>query len=260
MFAGTAALWLVGLLVAQAPIESPLPKFTPDQLLIVPVDVHLLQSEHSSAVHTSLDPKDIDRIAAKANKIWSQAGIVLDFRSVERIKAQNDTELPPPPLRSSGVRNLRPKETRTTMALHVFYVRSLDVNGIFTSRDGIFVQQEARLRMVPGGIDEPLPRVTSHEIGHALGLPHRQDMTNLMASGTTGTSLNAEEVSISRSSAEKWKDVQSIERYLSEIGNQTKAEVMRRAQLVLKLVESGPLREKAEALLKARAETKDPSR
>jgi predicted Zn-dependent protease len=54
------------------------------------------------------------------------------------------------------------------------------------------------LREVPGGLDEPLPRVTSHEIGHALGLEHRQDTTNLMQSGTTGFSLNEAEIATAR--------------------------------------------------------------
>ncbi|MEI7821499.1 MAG: matrixin family metalloprotease, partial [Verrucomicrobiota bacterium] len=53
--------------------------------------------------------------------------------------------------------------------------------------------------------DEPLPRVTSHEIGHALSLSHRQDRTNLMASGTTGFSLNDTEVKAAREIAAKFQ-------------------------------------------------------
>jgi hypothetical protein len=34
-------------------------------------------------------------------------------------------------------------------------------------------------------------------------LPHRQDTTNLMASGTTGTSLNQAEIDLARSTATK---------------------------------------------------------
>ena len=66
----------------------------------------------------------------------------------------------------------------------------------------IFVKETARLNKVPGGIDEDLPRVSAHEIGHALSLPHRQDTVNLMASGTTGTGLNDSEIGKAREAAQ----------------------------------------------------------
>ena len=65
----------------------------------------------------------------------------------------------------------------------------------------MIVKDVPLLREVPDGVDEPIPRVTSHELGHALGLVHRQDLTNLMASKTTGFSLNAEEIRIAREHA-----------------------------------------------------------
>jgi hypothetical protein len=76
-------------------------------------------------------------------------------------------------------------------------------NGIYFP-EAIFAKDTAALRAVAGGIDEPLPRVTSHELGHALSLPHRQDTTNLMASGTTGTRLNEEEINQARKAARKF--------------------------------------------------------
>jgi hypothetical protein len=80
---------------------------------------------------------------------------------------------------------------------HVYYLKQFRVNGIYYPK-ALFVKDTAALRQVAGGIDEPIPRVTSHEFGHALGLVHRQDTFNLMASGTTGTSLNAAEIEAAR--------------------------------------------------------------
>ena len=77
------------------------------------------------------------------------------------------------------------------------------MNGIYFP-EGIFVKDTASLRKVAGGLDEPLPRVTSHELGHAFSLNHRQDTTNLMASGTTGTWLNEEEIREARATALKF--------------------------------------------------------
>ncbi len=87
--------------------------------------------------------------------------------------------------------------------MDVYYIHKFTVNGVYLGDRMAFVQETAALRAVPGGLDEPLPRVTSHELGHALGLPHRQDRTNLLASGTTGTLLNQAEVAKARATAQK---------------------------------------------------------
>ena len=85
--------------------------------------------------------------------------------------------------------------------MDVYFIHDLPVNGIYLGDGAVFVQELARLLPVPGGLDEPLPRVTAHELGHALGLRHRDDLTNLLASGTTGTTLNQAEVTSSRARA-----------------------------------------------------------
>jgi hypothetical protein len=95
-----------------------------------------------------------------------------------------------------------PGSSRAERAFDVYFLKRIEPNGVFTPR-GIFVKDTAELRPVEGGIDEPIPRVTSHELGHALSLPHREERTNLMASGTTGTLLNDAEIRQARAAAQK---------------------------------------------------------
>ncbi len=173
-----------------------------DDWLIVPLRIHLLSSSDTPALQTTLTESDITRILGKMNRVWAQAGIrfhVESFVHEEALPLANaDAELPA----------RIPLKTRSSTALNVYYVKQLDVNGFYTQR-GIFVRDTAALRPVEGGIDEPIPRVTSHEIGHALSLPHRQDTTNLMASGTTGTLLNDAEIQQAREAARKFAWVES---------------------------------------------------
>ncbi len=91
---------------------------------------------------------------------------------------------------------LVPADGRKNGGFHVYFLHQFPVNGVWMGRDYGLVQEMASLREVEGGIGEPIPRVTAHELGHGLGLPHRQNGTNLLASGTKGILLNAHEVEI----------------------------------------------------------------
>lgn len=158
---------------------------------IVPVKVHRLRSSAVDALHCRLTDDDIRRIFGKVNRIWNRAGIALAVDAI----VEEEAVVPPDfdAERLADFKATRPA-LREPGRLHVYYVHQLPVNGVYFGADAILVKDTAALRRVRGGVDEPLPRVTSHEIGHAFGLQHRQDTINLMASGTTGWSLNDDEI------------------------------------------------------------------
>ena len=196
---GTSPLWLP--LAARADAA-----FTADQYLLLPLRIHLLRSKTAPDLNSTLNATDIERITGKVNGIWKQAGILFYLESVVVEDAagaelyqglgENRTD--------AHLLLTRPKESRSEQVVHVYYVHSMRPNGICFDRatDRIFVKDTSELRRVRDGIDEFLPRVTAHEIGHSLGLDHRQDTFNLMASGTTGFSLNETEIATARKTAE----------------------------------------------------------
>jgi hypothetical protein len=153
-------------------------------------------------MQTTLVDADVKRVMAKVNRIWAQAGIQFEIESI----GPTTTLESPPDLRLKSeyarVKALIPASRLSATAIDVCYVKEIGPNG-FYSGGLIVVKDTAQLGEVSGGIDEPLPRVTAHELGHALGLKHRQESTNLMQSGKTGFLLNAAEIAIARSQGEE---------------------------------------------------------
>lgn len=225
---GAAVSWLAA---SAALAEEAGPRRQFDDFLLLPVRVHLLSSPDEAAVATTLTEQDIDRILAKINGIWSQAGVHFWLESLVREEAVAAKGFAEAEKLRPGTRllALRPDPTKTDRALHLYYIKAMNSNGIYLG-PAMFVKDTAELRSVPGGIDEPLPRVSSHEIGHALGLPHRQDTTNLMASGTTGTSLNSAEVDIARAKAKALTSVRTAASVLQEADEAWTAADMARAR------------------------------
>ena len=192
-----------------------------DEFLVIPLRVHILRSSELPEVNCALTDADITRILGKVNDIWGKAGIHWGLESVVREPAsQQDRFRLARDLNGSApivfFRQLMPAPSRHVEGLHVYYIHQFSVNGIYMGSDFAFVQETARLREVEGGIDEPIPRVTAHELGHALGLPHRQARTNLLASGTTGTLLNADEVKTARQKALKTPGAATVSKLRSK--------------------------------------------
>jgi hypothetical protein len=66
----------------------------------------------------------------------------------------------------------------------------------------------AQLKPVEGGIDEPMARVLGFALGRALTLkPRREPETNLMALGTTGVVIDADDAERARRVAKTVKGV-----------------------------------------------------
>lgn len=186
-----------------------------EQFLVIPLTPHVLRSDDLPDVNCLLKDSDIARILGKVNGIWHRAGIHWGLEATAREPAarQRKFRLARELDDSSNLgiyRLLVPDSGRTGDGLHVYYLHKFPVNGVWMGEDFAIVQETARLRGVEGGSDEPIPRVTAHELGHALGLPHRQDKTNLLASGTTGALLNAHEVDVARASARKRPGVKTV--------------------------------------------------
>lgn len=251
------ALVLSGLLLATTMEGQTLTnRFSFEEFLLVPVRVHLLSAKDSPAIQTTLTEKDISRIWKKVNGVWSQAGLHYYLESLVREEANHPETHPQPEDQADGktLLSLRPAASRATNVFHVYYLKNMEVNGIYFLQ-GIFVKNTASLRRVEGGIDEPLPRVTSHELGHAFTLPHRQNNTNLMASGTTGTWLNEEEIDQARKAARSLNWIVAAPDMMKQAEALFRANKLKEAATLYARLATIPLKADETELAKKRVET-----
>lgn len=189
-----------------------------DSFLLIPLHVHILACDDQPDIKCKLTDADIDRIVGKINGVWHRAGIHFRLASLLHEEAANVPEFTKKKAAQTDqtesslqlYRLLVPETSRKLTGFHAYYVHQLPPNGVYLGQNICFIKETASLRKVEGGIDEPLPRVTSHELGHGLGLPHRHNQTNLMASGTTGTLLNEAEVARARTQAHKINGTMTI--------------------------------------------------
>ena len=207
------------------------------KFLVIPLQVHVLTADDLPEIDCRLGDDDIRRIVGKVNRVWRAAGIHWGLRTIVREPAARQDTFRQLRGKLDGQMELEafkllaPGETRARDGLNVYYIHKFSVNGVYLGDRTAFVQETAALQEVEGGIDEPLPRVTAHELGHALGLRHRQARTNLLASGTTGTSLNAAEIEVAREIARKTPGAMTMDELAKAIDDEkdpAKAAILKR--------------------------------
>jgi len=168
-----------------------------EETIALPLSLYVLidADEQGDSSRSSVrDPAELEEIADRMGEIWAPAGIVFDPVNVATLKVP-----------AAALIDLDRLEARTFLAaagvefdvpdpgvLNGFYVAQLGrVNGFAPNGSRTFYVTDR-----PSVHDE---RVSSHEVGHLLGLHHALDDTGrLMFGGTNGMALTDEEITVAR--------------------------------------------------------------
>jgi hypothetical protein len=184
------------LLLGVLPVSSH-ESFTP---ITLRVRAHLMRSVANPRLQTTLTDKEVRAIFNEVNAIWSPAAIRFELEAIDTLQA-----LEIAPKRwfikdRDWVKAAIPTQQFSATAIDVCFVKDMGPNGFFYG-EPVVVCQNPEFHKVSGGTANIVARVTAHELGHVLFLQHRQEHTNLMASGKNGVSLNSQEIRDARKRA-----------------------------------------------------------
>jgi hypothetical protein len=199
------------------PLHEATQPITSDRFLIIPLRTHVLTASDLELADCKLKDAEVTRIVGKLNTIWNKAGIHFGLESIIREPAaQRDrfrvlAELKAGEMEMTDFQLLIPKQSRLFDGLHAVFFHELPFNGGYVGDDCAIVQEGAQLKPVVGGSDEAMPRVLGFALGRALGLnPRREPETSLMALGTTGVALEADDAERARRVAKTIKGVMTF--------------------------------------------------
>ncbi|HID52569.1 MAG TPA: hypothetical protein EYP41_11095, partial [Anaerolineae bacterium] len=166
-------------------------------LIILPLSLYILD-DAGGKMTSSRDEAELRQIVERANEIWGQANIRLEIQTIQRLTVPDEV------MQQVAARNFAPffaaanrdLEIENPALLNGFYAQNVGgVNGVVPNNTRTFFVTDQ-----PSVHDE---RVTSHEIGHILGLHHvLTDSNRLLFSGTNGMELSPEEIVVARYNAQ----------------------------------------------------------
>ena len=167
------------------------------ETITLPISVYILDDEEGT-LSSQRTIEELEPIYEKANEIWGQAGIAIDVQNIQRLTLPSEVIQAIALGEFSSFFNTvgRDFPLPSPSLLNGFCAREIGgPNGINPAFTRIFFVTDT-----PSVHDE---RVTSHEIGHILGLHHTlNDPERLLYPGTNGMNLTEEEITAARYAAQ----------------------------------------------------------